>query len=53
MRDITAPPRETTRKTGSASDRLSAPPPTRGEADASDFVLSRFRTAERPVMDDA
>ena len=25
----------------------------RGEADASDFVLSRFRSAERPVMDDA
>jgi PTH1 family peptidyl-tRNA hydrolase len=25
----------------------------RGEADAADFVLSRFRNAERPVIDDA
>ena len=25
----------------------------RGPIDASDFVLSRFRSAERPVMDDA
>jgi peptidyl-tRNA hydrolase, PTH1 family len=25
----------------------------RGETDASDFVLSRFRSAERPVIDDA
>ncbi|MFO0951149.1 MAG: aminoacyl-tRNA hydrolase [Isosphaeraceae bacterium] len=25
----------------------------RGEADAADFVLSRFRSSERPVMDDA
>jgi PTH1 family peptidyl-tRNA hydrolase len=25
----------------------------RGEADAADFVLSRFRSAERPVIDDA
>lgn len=25
----------------------------RGEADAADFVLSRFRSAERPIMDDA
>jgi peptidyl-tRNA hydrolase, PTH1 family len=25
----------------------------RGEADAADFVLSRFRSAERPIIDDA
>jgi len=25
----------------------------RGEADASDYVLSRFRSAERPIIDDA